>query len=223
MGLWIFLTLIFLTLMLLVLYFLKQNSSPSKINNVYLKNKITYPKRVKKHSRMESFDLVRIFMDWNLREFNGELPVPELRWNSKLRSSAGRFIPARPRPIIEIATYLCDEDQAEHFIKDTMGHELIHYWLWHKKKPYGHTPLFYEIMNRLGVSRYNTVPKHRPYKHCYACDQCGQKIWVRRRLPQAACASCCNQFAQGRYHAQFNLRLEITGIAAAMAQKKVTK
>jgi predicted SprT family Zn-dependent metalloprotease len=160
---------------------------------------------------MESFDLVRIFMEWNMKEFGGQLPVPILKWNSRLRSSAGRFISGRGglRPQkagIEIARYLCDEVKALHLIQDTMGHEMIHYWLWFKRKPCGHTPEFHQIMKRLGVSRYNTVPKHRPYKHCYACDGCGQKIWVRRRLPRAACAQCCTRHAKGDFHEKFVLR-----------------
>ncbi len=152
-------------------------------------------------------DLVRVFSEWNLKSFNGELPVPELRWNSRLRTSAGRFYPSRDRSIIEIASYLLEEENAEQLIKDTMGHEMIHYWLWVKRRPYGHTPEFHEKMNQIGVSRYNTVPRQRPFKHCYSCKACGQKIFVRKRLKTAACAKCCDLHADGRYHVRFKLKL----------------
>ena len=154
-----------------------------------------------------SFDLVRIFSEWNLKSFGGKLPVPEIRWNARLRSSAGRFIPSRKRCIIEIATYLITEDHAETLIRDTMGHEMIHYLLWHKRLPYGHTPEFHKIMKEIGVSRYNPVPKHRPFKHVYACTSCEQKIFARKRLQGAACAACCNQYAEGKYEARYKLHL----------------
>jgi predicted SprT family Zn-dependent metalloprotease len=153
------------------------------------------------------FDLIRIFSEWNLKSFGGRLPVPEIRWNTRLRTSAGRFIPHKQRSIIEIAGYLMDEPDAEALIRDTMGHEMIHYLLWVDRKPYGHTPEFHQIMERIGVSRYNPVPKHRPFKHCYVCSTCEQKIFVRKRLRAAACAACCNQHAKGKYQAQYKLKL----------------
>ena len=73
-----------------------------------------------------NLDLVRMFSEWNLKSFHGKLPVPEIRWNSRLKSSAGRFIPGAKRSIIEIAGYLTQEENAEALIRDTMGHEMIH-------------------------------------------------------------------------------------------------
>ena len=181
---------------------------------------------------MIQFDLVRCFAEWNLKAFNGGLEIPELRWNPRLRTTAGRFIPARrsrwtgqPREKanIEIATYLLTLEDAESFIRDTMGHEMIHYWLWVRRRPYGHTPEFHAKMRELGVSRYNPVPQHRPCKHCYVCDGCGQRIWVRKKLPKAACAACCNQHSQGRYHSKFALRLDLSAIEAANAAEPIAK
>ena len=160
---------------------------------------------------MIQFDLVRIFSEWNLKSFGGELPIPEIRWNSRLRSSAGRFIPSRGKSIIEIANYLCEEQDAEALIRDTIGHEMIHYWLWVKRRPYGHTPEFHQKMREIGVSRYNSVPRLRPFKHCYACGTCGQKIFVRKRLKTAACAQCCDRHAQGKYHSHYKLKLIASG------------
>ena len=148
-----------------------------------------------------------------MKAFDGELPIPEIRWNSRLQTTAGRFIPETENPIIEVANYLLEEENAELLIRDTVGHEMIHYWLWVKNLPYGHTSDFYEKMEEIGVSRYNPVPRHRPFKHCYACDHCDQKIWVRRRLKVAACAACCNQHSSGKYHARFKLRLEREEVA----------
>lgn len=156
---------------------------------------------------MTRIDLEQVFFDWNRTGFRGALPKPVIRWNPRLSTTAGRFIPDRRNPVIEVASYLADETNAEELIRDTMGHEMIHYWLWLKRRPYGHGAEFYKKMKELGVSRYNPVPRHRPFKHCYACDVCEQKIWVRKRLKGAACAACCNQYAEGRYHSKYKLRL----------------
>jgi predicted SprT family Zn-dependent metalloprotease len=157
-------------------------------------------------NRMAKVDLIRIFAEWNLKSFHGQLPVPELRWNSRLQTTAGRFTPNRRNPIIEVASYLLEEENAESLVRDTIGHEMIHYWLWVARRPYGHTSEFHQKMEEIGVSRYNPVPRHRPFKHAYVCDSCENKVLVRRKLKAAACAGCCNQYANGEYHPQFKLR-----------------
>jgi predicted SprT family Zn-dependent metalloprotease len=160
---------------------------------------------------MKQFDLIEIFSEWNGNAFGDELPMPEIRWNSRLKTSAGRFIPDPGNCVIEIAAYLREEREAETLIRDTLGHEMIHYWLFIRNLPYGHTPLFLEKMQEIGVSRYNPVPKHRPFKHCYECGTCGQKIFVRKKLKLAACAACCNQHADGKFDRRFKLKLTASG------------
>lgn len=152
-------------------------------------------------------DLVRVFTEWNLKSFNGELRVPKLQFNSRLKTTAGRFIPDPRSPIIEVASYLLEQPKALELIANTVGHEMIHYWLWAKRKPYGHTFEFYQKMEELGVTRYNPVPLHRPFKHTYGCDHCGQTVKTRKRLPMAACAACCNSHSNGRFSPKFKLRL----------------
>ncbi len=166
-------------------------------------------------SKRGFLDLEHIFYDWNRTAFRSALPPLTLVWNARLSTTAGRFIPDPRNPTIEIASYLLEEENAEHLIRDTVGHELIHYWLWLKRRPYGHTAEFYKKMDEMGVSRYNPVPRHRPFKHCYSCDVCDQKIWVRKRLKGAACAACCNAHAEGRYHPKYKLRLLDTNTESA--------
>ncbi|MBU6154794.1 MAG: SprT-like domain-containing protein [Bdellovibrionales bacterium] len=163
---------------------------------------------------MNEFDLEKMFGDWNQEGFEGELSIPKIRWNPRLRTSAGRFIPDPSGCVIEVASYLRDELDAEKLIRDTLGHEMIHYWLFVKNLPYGHTSLFHQKMEQIGVSRYNPVPKHRPFKHCYECRGCGQRIFVRKRLRLAACAACCNLHADGCYDPRFKLKLLASGDAA---------
>jgi predicted SprT family Zn-dependent metalloprotease len=134
-----------------------------------------------------------------------------LAWNARLRSSAGRFVPGRRRlwqavpPTIEIAAYLQEEARAEELIRDTLGHEMIHYWLWVRSRPYGHTDEFHAKMKAMGVSRYNSVPRLRPPKHLYRCPGCARTFPARRKLGVLACAYCCKEFAGGKYDARFRL------------------
>jgi predicted SprT family Zn-dependent metalloprotease len=171
---------------------------------------------------MKNIDLHRIFADWNLRAFDGQLLVPSLEWNPRLQTTAGRFTPDRKNPLIEIASYLLEEEDAEKLVRDTIGHEMIHYWLWVNRRPFGHNAEFFAKMEAIGVSRYNSAPRHRPFKHCYICDHCEQKVWVRRSLKAPACASCCDRLAGGEYHPQFELRW-VAASAEEFAQVAVLK
>lgn len=158
--------------------------------------------------------LSQIFVELNFAHFDGFLEIPILKWNSRLRSSAGRFIPGSRKyfkhfpPQIEIASYLITEGNAYELIKDTMGHEMIHYWLWVRKRPYGHTGEFLEKMRKMGVSRYNPVPKTRAFKYVYRCTACLKEFFAKRKLGPLACAQCCKQHSQGKYDARFKLYLD---------------
>jgi predicted SprT family Zn-dependent metalloprotease len=158
-------------------------------------------------------DLHQAFLRINETHFDGFLDPPALCWNSRLRSSAGRFIPGSRKfwndlpPVIEIASYLMDEANSEALILDTLAHEMIHYWLWVRRRPYGHTPEFWDKMTAMGVSRYNPVPKLRPYRYVYCCPSCGGQFPARRKLGTLACARCCKAHSGGRYDSRFRLEL----------------
>ena len=165
---------------------------------------------------MEQPSLAEIFNKINAESFDAFLDPPQLLWNSRLRASAGRFIPgsrkflrARP-PTIEIASYLLEEVQALDLIRDTVAHEMIHYWLWVRRRPYGHTPEFYARMRLMGVSRYNTVPRNRRYKYIYRCLACAKEFPARKRLGVLACADCCRQHTEGKFDRRFLLELSTT-------------
>ncbi len=159
-------------------------------------------------------DLHAVFNQINERHFDGFLDPPVLRWNSRLRSSAGRFIPgsrkflfAQP-PVIEVASYLREESASVALVEDTIAHEMIHYWLWVRRKPYGHTGEFLEKMRAMGVSRYNPVPRLRPFRFVYECGVCLKEFPSRKKLGVLACASCCKLHAKGRFDPRFKLRLQ---------------
>lgn len=160
-----------------------------------------------------SLDLLSLFTEVNCVHFDGFLDPPFLIWNSRLRSSAGRFIPGSRKfidqypPKIEIASYLLEEQNSRHLIWDTLAHEMIHYWLWVRRRPYGHTQEFLKKMKHMGVSRYNPVPRSRPFKYLYRCLACQKHFPTRKRIGALACAVCCKQFSQGRYDPRFKLVL----------------
>jgi predicted SprT family Zn-dependent metalloprotease len=155
--------------------------------------------------------LEALFLELNQVHFSGELPIPLLRWNSRLSTSAGRFCPGSRNPLfprspeIEVATYLKGLPDGTHHIRDTMLHEMVHYFLWHRRRPYGHNQEFHQILKKVGARRYNPVPKLRAVKHWYRCPSCGVLVPARRKIANSACAPCCKKFNRGYYSDKFKL------------------
>jgi predicted SprT family Zn-dependent metalloprotease len=108
---------------------------------------------------------------------------------------------------------LLEEADGIERVRDTIGHEMIHYWLWSRRRPYGHSDEFYAKMQEMGVSRYNTVPRRRPVKYVYVCPSCSKEFPARRRLKALACADCCKKHSNGRYDSRFKLVLNPNAIA----------
>ncbi len=167
------------------------------------------------HRVPQLLDLDPVFDEINQLHFDGFLDRPVIRWNPRLRSSAGRFIPGSRRywlqvpPVIEIANYLMQEPNFEELVRDTLGHEMIHYWLWVRKRPYGHSREFWEKMKLMGVSRYNPVPRTKPPRYLYRCPSCEAEFPARRRLGVLACATCCKRHSKGKFDVRFTLYLEV--------------
>jgi predicted SprT family Zn-dependent metalloprotease len=192
-------------------------------------------------------DLFAVFREINAAHFDGFLEPPVLRWNSRLRWSAGRFVPGSRRsllghsrpPRIEIATFIQTAPEgrlpggrsepgpesepeiqfgaeavaragALTVLEDTMGHEMIHYWLWCRGKPYGHTSQFYAKMREMGVSRFHTLHTPGSPRHVYKCPECAREFRTKRRIVKRdlACRTCCEKHAAGRYHSRFKLVYE---------------
>lgn len=174
-----------------------------------IRNRVRKPPKLLLRKSKFMIDLENLFHDLNGRFFSGSLSICVLQYNSRLRSSAGRFSGSRRTGArIEIASYLLELPEAHHWVRDTLGHEMIHYWLWARRRPYGHTAEFYAKMNEMGVSRYNSVPKRSPAKYIYRCPGCRTEFKAWRRLRPSACLMCCRQFSAGRFDARF--RLEMT-------------
>ncbi len=155
--------------------------------------------------------LETLFHELNAQHFGGRLPVPDLLWNARLSTTAGRFCPGSRRlfreqkPFIEVAAYLRSRDDGLEHIRDTLLHEMVHYYLWHEKKPYGHTAEFHAILKRVGGKRYNPVPLERAPKHFYECPHCRVRFPTKRKLGEVACAICCKNLNGGRFTERFLL------------------
>ncbi len=162
-------------------------------------------------------DLLSIFQEFNALHFDNFLEPPVLRWNARLRSSAGRFVPGSRKPwggysrapSIEIAAFVRELGPE---LRDTMGHEMIHYWLWCRGQPYGHTADFYVKMREMGVSRFHTLTltNEKSPRHVYKCPECAKEFRMKRRIIKKglACKGCCERLAGGKYHPRFRLVYE---------------
>ena len=157
--------------------------------------------------------LEELFHQVNAQHFDSGLEPPKLVWNNRLRTSAGRFVPGHRRyftehpPKIEVAAYLANQPNGLAKVVDTLGHEMIHYWLWCRRQPYGHTEKFLSKMQEMGVSRYNDSPHKKNRALTYACVSCKQEFRMRRRAHRKlACAECCKKHGDGTFDERFILR-----------------
>ena len=95
-------------------------------------------------------------------------------------------------------------------LRDTMAHEMVHLWLWARRRPYGHTPEFMQKLKEMGASRFNPVPQTLPHKHVYECPGCQQRVLTRRRLRRGvACRRCCELHNRGRWDGRFVLKKHV--------------
>ena len=162
----------------------------------------------------EECSLIALFLQINIDHFESVLTPPLLVWNSRLRSSAGRFSPGHEslfsseRPKIEVASYLLEEKDADELVWDTLAHEMIHYWLWFLGRPYGHTKEFLIKMREMGVSRYNPVPRRTQAKYLYRCPHCRMEYPFRKRVRERACGECCKKYSGNRFDIRFKLKLD---------------
>jgi len=156
-----------------------------------------------------------VFHELNAKHFNSELPEPEFFINSRLRSALGRFKPPaflsfrrKSLQTIEIAAYLFENENADVHLQQLLAHEMIHYWLWFTGRPYGHTAEFKKMMNTIGATRYNPIPKQSTRALVYQCPGCLAEVVRKRQITSHACANCCKKYSKGKYDKRFKLILK---------------
>jgi SprT-like protein len=122
----------------------------------------------------------QLSLTWWQRPFAGTI-----HWNSRLRTSAGRYVVSSQ--IIEL-----NQNYAENFgdqaLAETIKHELIHYHF----PQAGHGPVFRREARRVGCARF-CQPLPGPVRwQVYQCRRCGALIRRRRRFDtkRFRCGNC---------------------------------
>jgi predicted SprT family Zn-dependent metalloprotease len=148
---------------------------------------------------------------WLLREL-GCLEVAsrvQVRWNSRMRSSAGTAFPAKA--LITLNPRLREFGEEE--IDRTLRHELAHLLAQHRagrRRIAPHGREWRQACNNLGLAnetRCHNLPLprtevRRPYR--YRCVHCGLEL--RRLKPlrrKSACLACCRLHSGGRFDERF--------------------
>lgn len=135
-----------------------------------------------------------------------------VRWNPRLRSTAGRAY--RSRNLVELNPALLTVPGDE--IDRTLRHELAHlvaYRRARKRRIAPHGPEWRDACTELGIPgehRCHTLdfPRARQRRnYAYICLHCGREIRrVRRIRVPVACFPCCKTYNQGRFSASFTLQ-----------------
>jgi predicted SprT family Zn-dependent metalloprotease len=138
----------------------------------------------------------------------GKLAV---RWNAKMRSSAGRAFP--DKMLVELNPRLVAFGEGE--IANTFLHELAHL-LAHLRAGRRRIPAHGSEWKRAcadlgipGEAACHRLPLPRRQvsrRHVYRCPACGSEIRRARPFRTAvACIGCCRRHAKGRYDERFRL------------------
>lgn len=153
--------------------------------------------------------LADLYDELNRRHFDGRLPGCELRWNGRLRTTAGR-VDLRRRVIELSPGYHGRFGRRE--LRDTLLHEMLHVAQHVGGRKVGHTTEMKRMARRLGIRRLyaKETPDRRPLRYRYRCPSCDRTVWRRIRIGRHrnACADCCNRWNRGRWHPRYVLVLD---------------
>ncbi len=149
-------------------------------------------------------DLQNLFWEINFQHFGGILPPIEVQYSSRLRTTGGRYF-KKPKRFIQINTKYLKLPNSYEEIKDTLGHEMVHYWLDFLGRPCGHTPEFRKKLKQCGFSRYSRISNPLKKNHyVYHCPSC--KLEYRRKKKGLwSCGPCSGK----RFNPAFILQLSV--------------
>ncbi|MFC2947770.1 SprT family protein [Virgibacillus sediminis] len=116
----------------------------------------------------------------------------EVRFNKRLRTTGGRYIPARK--VIELNPKYAEEMDRTEF-EGIIKHELCHYHLHIEGKGYKHgDPEFKALLLQTGSPRHcNPLPSQKNrHNHIYICTKCGMEYKRVRRVnvKKYSCGRC---------------------------------
>lgn len=132
------------------------------------------------------------------QEFFEKPFVHHVTFNSRLRTTGGRYLPVKKT--IELNPKYYDEMDEEEFI-GIIKHELCHYHLHIEGKGYKHGDKdFKELLKKTGSPRHCTpLPsQEKRYKHKYKCKTCSQEYKRVRRVDTTKyrCGKCRGKLVQ---------------------------
>ncbi len=125
-------------------------------------------------------------------EFFHKKFIDDVYFNSRLRTTGGRYIPSKR--VIELNPKYYKESAEEEFA-GIIKHELCHYHLHIEGKGFSHRDReFKELLKQTGSPRYckPLSSQDNPIKHHYICTKCGQEYHRKRRVntTRYACGKC---------------------------------
>lgn len=133
----------------------------------------------------------------------------EVRWNTRMRSTAGTACATRSLVMLNPLIQQFGEEEVERTLKHELAHLVAHHWAGRRRiAPHG--PEWRKACLELDLRnepRCHDLPlPRRPAwrRHRYRCPHCG--IEIRRVKPfgrKTACLSCCRAHAHGEYDARF--------------------
>ncbi|MDX1920411.1 MAG: SprT-like domain-containing protein [Candidatus Caenarcaniphilales bacterium] len=95
--------------------------------------------------------LYTLFDKINQTHFEGAVPLCRIKWSDRIGTGKNYhrfadftvFQDKQFLPVIRLSKNLLAQESIKR-ISEVLFHEMTHIWLWNNKKPWGHTPEFYE-------------------------------------------------------------------------------
>ena len=134
-----------------------------------------------------------------------------VRWEPKLRTSAGRACYAQALVLLNPRLLECVDGEVDRTLRHELAHLLAHFRAGHRRiAPHGAE--WQRACHDLGLAherRCHDLPwprrKHR-VRYVYRCPGCQREIHrVRPLRGRVACLTCCRQHNGGRYDERFRL------------------
>lgn len=140
--------------------------------------------------------LTALFWELNFKYFGGVLPPVDIRFSGRLKTTGGQYF-RKPKRLIQISTRYLVMENAWKEISDTLGHEMVHYWLDFQERPCGHNSAFWVKLTECGFQRYSRLTPVKA-RYLYKCPSC-QAPYYRRRRGVWSCGPCSGKKFNSRF------------------------
>lgn len=137
--------------------------------------------------------------------------VLQVRWNSRMRSTAGLAYPGKSLVVLNPKLLAFGTEEVDRTLRHELAHLLAHHRVGRRRiSPHG--PEWRRACRDLGLTdekRCHDLPLPRRQiarRHAYQCPGCN--LTIRRVRPirrKSACLACCRTHNGGRYDERFRL------------------